>query len=89
MKLLKITKENIETKIKDPPFCPFPKRVLNSICKVERSLFHIRWYREGINQKGAGIRKIPIKALSQLIDNLITLDEGSKIENKFVIIFNL
>lgn len=72
------------------PLCPVgPKRVLNSLCKVKRILFQIIWYREGINQKEHGINNKPKKVLNQFRESLKIVVEGSKTENKFVIIFNL
>lgn len=45
--------------------------------------------RDGKNQNNIGKNKIPKKVLIQLIDKLKIFVEGSKIENKFIIIFNL
>jgi hypothetical protein len=45
--------------------------------------------REGILQNNKGNIKIPKKVLIQFRDKFITLVEGSKIENKFIIIFKL
>lgn len=45
--------------------------------------------REGKNQKIIGKNKIPNKELNQFKDKLKILVEGSKIENKFIIIFKL
>lgn len=90
MKLLNIISENSEIKIKVLPLCPVgPNRVLNSLWRVKRILFHRILYRDGINQNIEGIIINPMKVLIQLIDKLKILDEGSNTENKFVIIFNL
>ena len=81
---------NKETKIKDLPPCPVgPNRVLNSLCKVNKILFQIIWYREGINQKVLGINNSPINVLSQFNERLKIVVEGSNTENKLVIIFSL
>jgi hypothetical protein len=66
-----------------------PKRVLNSLCRVNKILFQIKEYRDGINQNAVGIKVKPRIVLIQLRDKFITLVEGSNTENKFVIIFNL
>lgn len=66
-----------------------PNKVLNSLWRVNKILFQIIWYREGINQKEQGIKSNPIKVLNQFKDKLKIVVEGSKTENKFVIIFNL
>lgn len=51
IKLLNKINENKEIKIKVDPLCPNgPKRVLNSLCKVIKILFQIKWNRDGISQ---------------------------------------
>ena len=45
--------------------------------------------REGRNQNIMGKNKIPKNELSQFNDKLKIFVEGSKIENKFIIIFKL
>jgi hypothetical protein len=45
--------------------------------------------REGKNQNIIGKNKIPSIVLIQFKEKLKILVEGSKIENKFIIIFNL
>lgn len=65
-----------------------PKSVLNSLCKVSKTLFQIMLNRDGINQKEHGIINKPIKVLNQFNERLKIVVEGSKTENKFVIIFN-
>lgn len=90
IKLLNKIIENKETKINVDPLAPIgPNNVLNSLCSVIKILFQKIWYREGINQNIEGIIKIPKKVLNQFKERLKMLDEGSKTENKFVIIFNL
>lgn len=82
--------ENMEIKInvEDLELILFPKRVLNSLCNLfKMNIQKIKW-RLGINQKERGINKIPIKVLIQFKDKLNKFVEGSKMENKFVIIFN-
>lgn len=61
--------------------------IFNSLIRNLNIIFHIIVNREGINQywKGKIIKIIPI--LNQFIENFI-LVEGSKMENKFIIIFN-
>jgi len=77
-------------KIKVLPLNPlFPNNVLNSLCKVLIIKFHKYINREGINQKDIGITKNPIKVLNQFNENEKIEVEGSKTENKFIIIFNL
>lgn len=66
-----------------------PKSVLNSKCNVEKILFQNKEIREGKNQKIIGKNKIPSKELNQLNEIFKILVEGSKIENKFIIIFKL
>jgi hypothetical protein len=66
-----------------------PKRVLNSLCKVEKILFQNINTRVGINQNIVGKNKIPRNVLNQFNEKLKIFVEGSKIENKFIIIFNL
>lgn len=51
IKLLNKIIENKLIKIKEEPLWPIgPKRVLNSLCKVNKILFQIIWYRDGISQ---------------------------------------
>lgn len=86
---MNIINVNIEIKIKEVPlkFCVLI-RVLNSLCKIIIILIHNKLIREGINQYLGGSNKIPIQALIQFIERLKFV-VGSKVENKFVIIFNL
>lgn len=62
-------------------------KILNSLCNVIIIEVHKIWSREGINQNIGGIIIIPINVLSQFNDKLKFV-EGSKVENKFIIIFN-
>jgi hypothetical protein len=52
-------------------------------------LFHINEIRDGKNQNIIGKNKIPNIVLNQFKDKLKIFVEGSKIENKFIIIFSL
>jgi hypothetical protein len=54
------------------------------ISRVNTILFH-----DGINQILVGINRIPITVLVQFNDLLLISVVGSKIENKFLIIFSL
>jgi predicted sulfurtransferase len=64
-----------------------PIKILNSLCNVKKIFCQKIIFREGINQKVNGKNKIPKRVLNQLkeIDRMFV--EGSKIENKFIIIF--
>lgn len=87
-KLFNMIIENSEMKMKVLPLWPFGARsVLNSLFKVRRILFHKIWWREGISQNMGGIRASPRKVLIQLRERPKMLEEGSKTENRFVIIF--
>jgi len=57
--------------------------------RVKKILFQKMLNREGSNQKIIGKNKIPRKELNQFRERLKILVEGSKIENKFIIIFKL
>lgn len=52
-------------------------------------LFQKTFIRDGKNQKIIGKNMIPKNELNQFNGKLKRLVEGSKIENKFIIIFNL
>lgn len=67
----------------------FPKRFLNSLCKVKVIIVHKKVIRDGINQKDSGKIIKPKNVLSQFKDKLKIDDDGSNTENKFIIIFNL
>ena len=83
--------ENNEIKIRVLPLLILfvPIRVLNSLCNVYIIVFHKIKCRVGINQNLIGINIIPINVLIQLNDKFKILVDGSKTENKFVIIFRL
>jgi hypothetical protein len=66
-----------------------PNNVLNSLWSVIKILFQKILNREGITQKIMGKNKIPKNELNQFRDKLKIFVEGSKIENKFIIIFRL
>ena len=66
-----------------------PISILNSLCNVIKILFQKIFNRDGINQKIIGKNKIPKIELIQFRDKLKIFVEGSKIENKFIIIFKL
>jgi hypothetical protein len=66
-----------------------PKRVLNSWCKVKKILFQNIEIREGIIQNIKGKNINPMIVLIQFSEKLKILVEGSKIENKFIIIFKI
>lgn len=90
MKLLNKINENNEINMKVLPlWLNGPRSVLNSLCKVLIIIFQITIYREGINQKAIGIMITALKVLIQLIDKFRIFVEGSKVEKRFVIIFNL
>jgi len=88
MKLLNKINENSEIRIKVLPWdFLLLIKTLNSLCSVNKILFHSKLSRDGINQKVTGIIKIPKMVLIQLKDELKLVD-GSKDENKLVIIFS-
>lgn len=90
MKLLNIIIIKIEMKISVDPLNDFgPIKVLNSLCNVKFILFHIILIRDGNNQNIDGININPRNVLLQFNDKLKMLVDGSNVENKFVIIFNL
>ena len=62
---------------------------MNSLWRVIKILFQKIFKRDGKNQNIIGKNKIPKKELNQFKDKLKIFVEGSKIENKFIIIFNL
>lgn len=59
------------------------------MCKVIKILFQKIFKREGKNQNIIGKNKIPKNELNQFNDKLKIFVDGSKIENKFIIIFKL
>ena len=88
-KLLNKIIENRDTKMNVLPlwFESF-NRVLNSLWRVNKILFQIMLYRDGIIQYIDGIISNPINVLSQFNERLKILEEGSNTENKLVIIFS-
>ena len=66
-----------------------PNRVLNSLWRVIKILFQKIFNREGKNQNIMGKNKIPKNELNQFNERLKMFVDGSKIENKFIIIFKL
>jgi hypothetical protein len=89
-KLLNKIKEKREINIKVVPLnLEIPNNVLNSKCKVKKILFQNMELREGKNQNNIGKNIIPNIVLIQFKEKLRILVEGSKIENRFIIIFNL
>lgn len=60
---------------------------LNSLIKNLKIIFHIIISRDGISQNWKGKIKIIKIILNQLRESFILVD-GSKIENRFIIIFN-
>jgi hypothetical protein len=66
-----------------------PISILNSLWRVIKILFQKRVKREGRNQNIIGKKRIPKIELIQFKERLKILVEGSKIENKFIIIFSL
>jgi hypothetical protein len=89
-KLLKRMNVNSEININVVPlYLWIPNRVLNSLCRVIKILFQKIFNREGKNQNIIGKNRIPKKELNQFRDKLKIFVEGSKIENRFIIIFKL
>jgi hypothetical protein len=68
---------------------PFLKIVFISWCSLFISSVIIMLFRDGINQILVGISKRPMGVLVQFSDKLLISVVGSKIENKFLITFNL
>lgn len=66
-----------------------PNKVLNSLCRVIKILFQNIDIRDGNNQNNIGKNNNPNNVLNQFKDKLKMFVEGSKIENKFIIIFRL
>lgn len=83
-------KKNSEINIKvDPLNLLIPNSVLNSLCKVIKILFHINEIREWKIQNIGGKNNIPNNVLNQFKDKFKIFVEGSKIENRFIIIIKL
>jgi len=74
--------------IKVNPLELFFNKFLNSLCNFKLILFHSNLVRDGMNQNIGGMIINPIIVLVQFKD-IFQFDEGSKDENKFIIIFNL
>lgn len=68
---------------------PFLRIVFISWCSLFINNLTIILFREGINQILDGINNNPIAVLVQFNDKLLISVVGSKIENKFLITFNL
>lgn len=85
MLLIKINKKSLINIIKFNG--EYLRIILNSLIKNLNIIFQNIVNREGISQNWNGKTKIIKPILSQFIDRFI-LVEGSKIENKFIIIFS-
>jgi hypothetical protein len=68
---------------------PFLRTVFISWCSLFISNLIIILFRDGINQTLVRISRRPIVVLVQFNDKLLISDVGSKIENTFLITFNL
>jgi len=68
---------------------PFLKIVFISWCSLFISILIIILFRDGISQILVGISRSPIVVLVQFSGILLIFVVGSKIENKFLIIFSL
>jgi hypothetical protein len=68
---------------------PFLKIVFISWCSLFINKLTIILFRHGINQTLVGISNNPINVLVQFNGRPLIAVVGSKIENKFLIIFNL
>lgn len=71
-----------------PNVGPPPISVLNSLCKVSVILTKKMYFFEGIIQNKGVSSAMIIRELSQFKGKLKS-DDGSNLENKFAIIFNL
>lgn len=88
IKLLNIIMLKIEMNINVDPLIDLgPNNVENSLWRVKFILFHIVLIRDDKSQNIDGININPINVLVQFNDRLKILVDGSKVENKFVIIF--
>lgn len=87
--LLNIMKVNKEININVEPKWEERIKALNSLCKLYRIFLHNKDQRDGELQYKYGINIIPKIVDIQLIDRFRILEEGSKIENKFIIIFSV
>jgi len=82
---------NRDARINEFPLFSFPflKIVFISWCNLFISSLTIILFREGINQILVGINSSPIAVLVQFSGRLLISVVGSKIENRFLITFNL
>lgn len=81
-------KENKVTKIIVDPTGEEAKRILNSLCKVVKTLDHNNDHREGIIQYKTGMNINPANVETQFKESPMIEDKGSNTENKLVITFN-
>lgn len=87
-KFLKKIKVNNEMNKREFFFSWIFNIVMNSFLKIVNNFIHIVLIRDGINHIGNEININPSIGLAQLIENKGSV-EGSKDENRFLIIFNL
>ena len=81
---------NKEMKISEFPLLFFvPVIVFISLCSLSVSSFSAIVFRDGINQILVGISSSPIAVLVQLMGKPLIPVVGSKVENRFLIIFSL
>jgi len=82
---------NSDVRINEFPLFSFPflRIVFISWCNLFINSLTIILFGEGINQILDGINKRPNAVLVQFNDKLLISVVGSKIENKFLITFNL
>jgi hypothetical protein len=81
---------NREMKISVFPLLFFvPVIVFISLCSLSISSLSVMMFREGISQTLVGISISPMAVLVQLMGRLIISVVGSKVENRFLIIFSL
>jgi hypothetical protein len=82
---------NRDVKMNEFPLFSFPflKIVFISWCILFINKFTIILFRDGTSQILVGINRSPIAVLVQFNDKLLISVVGSKIENKFLITFNL
>lgn len=84
-------KRNRDVRINEFPLFSFPflRMVFISRCILFINNLIIIVFRDGINQMLVGINRSPIIVLVQFSDKLLISVVGSKIENRFLIIFSL
>lgn len=80
---------NKEMKISVFPLCFAPVIVFISLCSLSVSSFSVMVFRDGISHILVGISSSPIAVLVQLMGRLMIPVVGSKVENRFLIIFSL